>query len=372
MLTQSPLDFIPDELPYYDPSIDRKVAIVTGGNSGIGFYTVLHLYLHGFVVYIAGRSVQKVASAIEKIKMEALRRRSGVIENDLKTRFLGDLHFLELDLLNLANVEKSTSVFKTYEQSIDLLILNAGIGAIPYALTNDGFEIQFQTNYISNFLFTQRLLPLVKDNGRIIYVSSIAHHLELFKFNRNWKFNYKPNIIFTWFRYAMSKSSGIQYMKLLSMKHEQLQCYSLHPGLVMNTNFFSYWTRIPFIGMFFWLFFQLFGWLFGCSNEEGSYATLRCALSNEEFDNGSYFVSGGKVASSSRISSDLNAATSTWIWTIKELEKKGFMDLDQSWSWLNIHLSIYSFIHSSDFDSFFYYYSIKYTYIYIYGTLYIV
>ncbi|KAH3685226.1 hypothetical protein WICPIJ_003820 [Wickerhamomyces pijperi] len=331
MLTsRSSLDFIPDELPYYDPSMTRKVALITGGNSGIGFYTVLHLYLHGFVVYIAGRSKSKVCGAIEKIKTEALRRRSNVIEGDLKTRFLGELHFLELDLLNLANVEKSTVVFKSLnEPVIDLMILNAGIGAIPYALTNDGFEIQFQTNFISNFLFTQRLLPLMnKEQGRIIYVSSIAHHLEIFKFSRDWTFNYKPNIIFTWLRYAMSKTSGIQYMKLLSMKHPELQCYSVHPGLVMNTNFFGYWTRIPFIGIFFWFFFQLFGWFFGCSNEEGSYATLRCALSNEEFVNGSYFVSGGKLASSSKVSSDLNAATNTWIWTTKELEKKGFTDLE--------------------------------------------
>ncbi|KAH3678130.1 hypothetical protein WICMUC_001694 [Wickerhamomyces mucosus] len=324
----SNLDFNPDELPYYNPIKDRKVALITGGNSGIGFYTVLHLYLHGFIVYIAGRNFNKVSQAIKKLKIEANRRRSLIVENDLNSRFLGELKFIEIDLLNLLNVEKSTKIFKQLESNLNLLILNAGVGALPFGITSDGFEIQFQTNFISNFLLTQRLLPIINNGGRIIYISSIAHRLEFFQFDRNWNFNLKPNIIFTWFRYAMAKSSGIQYMKLLSIKYPNILCYSLHPGFIMNTNFFAYWTRIPFFGIFFWFFFQIFGWFFGCSNEEGSFVTLNCSLNKKIYKNGSYFTTGGKLINSSRISNDLNYATDTWIWTIKELEKRGFKNLD--------------------------------------------
>jgi len=322
------MDFNPDDLPYVNPREERKVALVTGGNSGIGWFTVLHLYLHGYVVYIGGRSYSRVNKSIKEIESEARRRRSTVIEEDLDQRFFGELRFVEIDLLNLKSVESAAIIIKATEPQLNLLILNAGVMALPYALTKDKFEVQFQTNYISHFLLTQRLLSLIK--GRIIFVSSVGHHFELFKFNRDWTFNYKPNIVFTWFRYAMAKTSGIQYMKLLALKHPEIHSYSVHPGFVMNTNLFSYWTRLPIIGVFFWLFFQVFGFFFGCSNEEGSYATLKCALSNDILleENGSYFKAGGKLANPSKVAADINNAAYNWVWTIRQLRERGFNGLD--------------------------------------------
>ncbi|CCH42952.1 Retinol dehydrogenase 14 [Wickerhamomyces ciferrii] len=321
------MDFNPDELPYVNPNEERRVALVTGGNSGIGWFTVLHLYLHGYVVYIGGRSFTRVSKCIKEIEEEANKRRSAVIEEDLNQRFLGELRFVEIDLLSLKSVEEAAIVMNATEPRIDLLILNAGVMALPYGLTKDNFEIQFQTNYISHFLLTQRILPLIQ--GRIIFVSSVGHHFEVTPFDRSWTFNYKPNIIFTWFRYAMAKTSGIQYMKLLSLKHPEIHSYSVHPGFVMNTNLFSYWTRLPIFGVFFWLFFQVFGYFFGCSNEEGSYATLKCALSPETLleENGSYFKFGGKISQPSRVASNINYAASNWVWTVRELRNRGFEDL---------------------------------------------
>lgn len=322
------MDFNPDDLPYINPREERRVALVTGGNSGIGWYTVLHFYLHGFVVYIGGRSFTRVSKSIKEIEAEAIRRRSTVVENDLNQRFLGELRFVEIDLLSLKSVEAASIVIRATEPQIDILVLNAGVMALPFALTKDNFEVQFQTNYVSHFLLTQRLLPLIK--GRIIFVSSVGHHFEVFRFNRGWNFNYKPNIIFTWFRYAMAKTSGIQYMKLLALKNPDIHCYSVHPGFVMNTNLFSYWTRLPIIGVFFWFCFQVFGFFFGCSNEEGCYATLKCALSNETLleENGSYFKAGGILTSPSRVASDINNAAYNWVWIVRQLRDRGFNDLD--------------------------------------------
>jgi NAD(P)-dependent dehydrogenase (short-subunit alcohol dehydrogenase family) len=319
--------FRPDALPYNNPQISKKVALLTGGNSGIGFFTVLHLYLHGYTVYIAGRNTNKIKRAIKEIEEEAQKRHILSFEDgtpqEEQTRCLGELKWIKVDLLNLNSVQNAAQKMKQLERHLDLLILNAGIGAVPHAISNDGFEVQFQTNYISHFLLTQGLSSVLNDQSRVIYVSSIAHYLELFEFSRDWTFNYKPNILFTWFRYAMAKSSGMQYMKLLSLK-QNLQCFSVHPGFVMSTNFFSYWTRIPFIGIVFWLFFQVFGYIFGCSNEEGSYATLFCALADSPGPSGSYYSTGGMITTPGRVVNDMENISYNWMWTAKELRKRGY------------------------------------------------
>lgn len=321
------LMYDPSTGPYYNPEKERHVALITGGNSGIGFYTVLHLYLHGFIVYIGGRNKLRVEKSIKEIKKEAERRNSIALESTVSNQhYLGEINFIEIDLLDLNNVNLACELFKSIESNLDLLILNAGVGALPYSLTKDGFEIQFQTNYIAQFLLTLKLSNKFNNNCRIIYVSSITNFLEIFQFNRDWKFNLKPNFIFTWFRYSMSKNSGIQFIKFLSIKKPNFNFFAINPGFIMNTNFFSYWTRIPIFGIFFWFFFQIFGFFFGCSNEEGSFATLKCCLSNDVLleENGSYFTTGGILSKPGRLANDLNSVTYNYIWTIKELKKRGF------------------------------------------------
>ncbi|KAH3661534.1 hypothetical protein OGAPHI_006382 [Ogataea philodendri] len=318
--------FSPEQLPYFDPHVDRRVCFISGGNSGIGYYTVLHLYLHGYVVYVGGRNMNRVRTAIQSVKQEALERQKS------PSHSFGELHYLELDLLNLQSVESALQDFKTREKTLHLLINNAGIMAVPYSVTKDSFEIQLQTNYISHFLITSRLLPLMQDpdlvkDPRIVYVSSVGHWLAPFPFKLSYKFNYRPNILFTWFRYGMAKTAGIQYMSRLAKINPQILCVSVHPGFVMNTNLFSHFTRLPFIGLIFWVFFQIFGYFFGVSNEEGSYATLKCALSNElttEKDNGKFYVSYGVEHEPSYIARNANYADQNWAWTVKELAKRGY------------------------------------------------
>lgn len=321
--------FDPDQLPYYNPQKERKVALVTGGNSGIGWYTVLHLYMHGFIVYVGGRNSSRVNQAIKAIQNEAKSRQRKSTFKGLKLeRNFGKLHFLSLDLSDLRSVDKAAAKFKGLELSLDVLINNAGVMALPYEITKDGFEIQLQTNYISHFLLTMRLLPRIKRcNGRVITVSSIGHNLEFTYFSLNRDFNYMPNIIFTWMRYAMAKTALIQFTKMLAIKHPDVLCISVHPGLVMETNLFSYWTRLPIVGIFFWIFFQIVGYFFGVSNEQGSLATLKSALSAKltlDKDNGKYFTTGGVESKPSYVANNLDNAASSWIWTVHELRDRGF------------------------------------------------
>ncbi|SMN20566.1 similar to Saccharomyces cerevisiae YOR246C ENV9 Protein with similarity to oxidoreductases, found in lipid particles [Maudiozyma saulgeensis] len=320
----------PDDLPFFDPTKTEKIAVVTGGHSGIGYYTTLHLFMHGFTIYICGRNSHKVHKAMRTIIDEATDR-TNTLQLDIRNErrsFFGSIHYIHIDLTDLKSVERATLKLQRSVTHIDVLINNAGIMAVPYQLTKDGFETQLQTNYISHFLFTMRLLPLLKEcNGRVISLSSLGHLLEFKYWKLSEKWNIWPDIIFTWFRYAISKTSLIQFTKMLAIKNPDILCISLHPGLVMNTNLFSYWTRLPLIGIFFWVLFQVIGFFFGVSNEQGSLATLKCALSNNmstENDNGKYYTTGGIESKSSYIANNLDDAASTWIWTVHQLKDRGY------------------------------------------------
>ncbi|ODV97800.1 hypothetical protein PACTADRAFT_47653 [Pachysolen tannophilus NRRL Y-2460] len=315
--------FNPDDLPYINPRYDRRVCLITGANSGIGWFTALHLYLHGYIVYIGGRNKLKVERAISDITKEAKRRKQ-----EKSYIYLGKLIFLEIDLLDLDSVEKSAEEFKKREPKLHILINNAGIMALPFSYSKDNFEIQVQTNYISPFLLTQRLIPLMStvEKSRILYVSSIGHNLYFKRFSMDSTFDYHPNIIFTWLRYGLSKTSGIHYIKNLSLKYPNILCLAVNPGFVMSTNLLSHWTRLPIVGLFFWIFFQIFGFFFGVDIETGCYSTIKCCLDENltsEKDNGKYFSTYGIEAEPSSIASNMDYAAETWVWTTTELNKRG-------------------------------------------------
>lgn len=327
--------FDPTTYPYYNPSVDRKVAIVTGGNSGIGFCTVLHLYLHGYIVYIAGRSKSRVTKAISELKEQAAVKQVQYLPQEARERYTGEIFFLDIDLLDLNSVIRAAEIFKSLETTLHILVNNAGVMALPFCLTKDGFEIQLQTNYIAPFLFTTRLLPLLertaetKGNSvnppRIVYLSSVGHHFAFRYFLMNSHFNYYPNIIFTWLRYGMAKTAAIHFMKMLALRNPSILCVSVHPGFVMNTNLFAYWTRLPIIGIVFWCLFQIFGYFFGVSNEQGALASLRGCMDPSllvQHDNGKYFATGGVEAEPSRVARNMDYAARTWIWTLKELSDR--------------------------------------------------
>lgn len=330
-----------DSLPYFDPAVDRRVALITGGNSGIGYYTVLQLYLHGYVVYIAGRSRSRVLKSIKELKEKANTITKDYEIQNANTnltspkRCLGELVYLEIDLSSLSSVIAAVDTFSNMELKLNLLINNAGAMAVPYALTRDNFEIQLQTNFVSPFLLTTKLLPLLERTAdlypsteppRVVYLSSIGHKFAIRFFSLNTSFNYRPNLLFTWLRYGMAKTAGIHFMKMLALRNPKILCMLVHPGFVMNTNLFTYWTRLPIIGILFWCFFQIFGYFLGVSNDEGSDAIIKCCLEPKlslENDNGKYFVTGGIEAEPSKVASNMDYAARTWIWTVHELSERG-------------------------------------------------
>ncbi|MEM7412038.1 MAG: oxidoreductase [Myxococcota bacterium] len=145
------------------PSQEGRVAVVTGANGGLGFETARALGRAGATVVLAARQPEKTERAEANLRNE-----------------LPDAHFevVPLDLGSLASVEAAAKEIAARHASVDLLINNAGVMAIPERKTADGFEMQFGVNHLGHYALTARLLPnlLAADAARVVSVTSTAHH----------------------------------------------------------------------------------------------------------------------------------------------------------------------------------------------------
>lgn len=147
------------------PDLTGKIAIVTGGNSGIGLVTARELARKGAHVTIGTRSSSK--------GMEAKKEICGALGTERPC----NVDVLALDLASLEKVAEFADNFKQKHKTLDILILNAAVMACPFQLSADGYEMQFATNHLGHFLLTQLLLPLLdkSPDGRVVTVSSSAH-----------------------------------------------------------------------------------------------------------------------------------------------------------------------------------------------------
>ncbi|KAJ7455112.1 NAD-P-binding protein [Mycena latifolia] len=162
--------FPPKFLPERDmPDLSGKITLVTGGNSGIGYQTVKQLLLKNAKVYLAARSPEKAADAIKRLE-----------EETNKTAI-----FLQLDLADLPSVRKAAETFLAQESRLDILFNNGGVmTSPPEQLTAQNHDLQFGTNVIGHFFFTELLIPALtksyeesKIPARVLNTSSIGHQL---------------------------------------------------------------------------------------------------------------------------------------------------------------------------------------------------
>lgn len=145
------------------PSLKGKVAIVTGANSGLGLHTAIGLAGAGATVVMACRNADKAAAALAEVRGKA----PGA-----------QVEVMPLDLADLASVRKFAADFSAKYPRLDILCNNAGVMAIPYAKTRDGFEMQVGTNHFGHFALTGLLLDKLKatPGSRVVSVASMAHN----------------------------------------------------------------------------------------------------------------------------------------------------------------------------------------------------
>lgn len=146
------------------PSMLDKVIIVTGANSGIGYFTALELARNDATVVLGCRSKSRAEKAIADIKKQVPH---------------ANLFFIELDLSSLESVRAFAAAFKSQFDRLDVLVNNAGLMYPAETHTNDGLETQFAVNHLGHFVLTQLLIDVMRSTGsvRVVNVSSVGHRM---------------------------------------------------------------------------------------------------------------------------------------------------------------------------------------------------
>ena len=199
------------------PDLTGKVAIVTGANSGIGLEAALALAGKGAQVVIASRNLEKCDEAAAQIRA--------------KTPACL-LEVIRLDLADLASVRAFTGAFRDGHDRLDLLVNNAGVMALPYRKTADGFEMQFGTNHLGHFALTGLLLDTLLNTpgARVVTVSSGAHTMGSVRFDDlQRERSYKK-----WEAYGQSKLANLLFAYELQRRFAAIGADAIsvaaHPG----------------------------------------------------------------------------------------------------------------------------------------------
>jgi NAD(P)-dependent dehydrogenase (short-subunit alcohol dehydrogenase family) len=187
------------------PSFAGRTVVVTGANSGLGEVTARELARVGAKVILACRNTDKGDAAAAGMT--------------------GEVEVRKLDLQNLASVR----AFAGGVDTVDVLVNNAGIMAVPFAHTSDGFESQIGTNHLGHFALTNLLLGKITD--RVVTVSSAMH---MFGYISLSDLNWKSRPYFAWPAYGQSKLANLLFtselQRRLNAAGSPLRAHAAHPG----------------------------------------------------------------------------------------------------------------------------------------------
>ncbi len=201
------------------PDLAGKVAVVTGGNGGLGLESARALAGAGAHVVMAAHRQDKARAALDQV---------------LTTHADASLEIVELDLGSLDSVRKAAGTVTAKHPVVDILMNNAGLMAMPERRTADGFEVQLGVNHLGHWVLTSRLLPalLAADAARVVTVTSAAHHAarRIDPDNPNMDGSYGP-----WKAYGRSKLANYHFALGLQREFEgrglAAQSLVAHPGL---------------------------------------------------------------------------------------------------------------------------------------------
>jgi NAD(P)-dependent dehydrogenase (short-subunit alcohol dehydrogenase family) len=194
-----------------------RVFVITGANSGLGLEATKVLAQRGATVVMACRTVEKAEAVAAPIRAAAPK---------------ATLEVMALDLSSLDSVGRFAEALAAKCPRVDVLMNNAGVMALPYRKTADGFEMQFGTNHLGHYALTAKVLPLLEASGRarVVTVSSLAHQMGSIRFeDLQWEKGYSK-----WPAYGQSKLANLLFTyeleRWLRRNGKSTIAVAAHPG----------------------------------------------------------------------------------------------------------------------------------------------
>ncbi|MFT5796981.1 MAG: NAD(P)-dependent dehydrogenase (short-subunit alcohol dehydrogenase family) [Candidatus Azotimanducaceae bacterium] len=192
-------------------NLTGKVAIVTGGYSGLGLETVRALASKGVKVIVPVRSEIKAKEALANLS--------------------GDITAAPMDLADLASVKSFAASMQESLPQLDLLINNAGVMASPESKVGPGWESQFGICHMGHFALAQGLFSLIEKTpaARVIALSSIAHKTSDILWD---DINFEHTPYEKWRAYGQAKTANALFANALSRRVKEFGglAFSVHPG----------------------------------------------------------------------------------------------------------------------------------------------
>jgi NAD(P)-dependent dehydrogenase (short-subunit alcohol dehydrogenase family) len=192
--------------------LSGRLAVVTGGYSGLGLETTRALAEAGAHVVVPARRPATAREALADI--------DGA-ETD------------ELDLGDLESVRVFAERFLASGRAIDIVIDSAGIMACPETRVGPGWEAQFATNHLGHFALVNRLWPAIAPGGaRVVSVSSAGHHYSGIRWDDvHWRTGYDK-----WEAYGQAKTANVLFAVELDRRGRDfgVRAFSLHPGGILT------------------------------------------------------------------------------------------------------------------------------------------
>ena len=267
-----------------------KTILITGINSGLGQES-------GRVLSMRGAHIIGLARTLEKAQ-EGCASLSGTSTP------------VACELSDPASVRAAVDQIKASGVTIDVLLCNAGIMALPDLNQSNGYELQFFTNHMGHFILVNGLLDQLADDGRVVMLSSAAH---TFPYKEGIQFdNLSGEGEYTGFRaYGQSKLANVLFANEL---HKRFQgttktAYSVHPGGIA-TNLGRHMQ-----GPSTWMF-ALVGWIGMKNVEQGAATQCYCAAHPDAVQHSGNYFADSNVAKKS--DHGKNDALGEQLWQVSE------------------------------------------------------
>ncbi|KAI1500630.1 NAD(P)-binding protein [Biscogniauxia marginata] len=291
------------------PSLEGKVILITGANTGLGKQAALELAKHKPAqIWITARNIEKGDAVFSELKSQA-----------------ADTSFFlqQLDLTSFDSIRRAAKEFLALATRLDILFLNAGIMGHPAAVTQDGYKIHMGTNHLGHALLLKLLTPLLVKTAieppsvdvRVVIMSSVGYKFsnpEGIQFDDLKKARVEG--ITPVMQYSQSKLTNLLYAQQVAKRYPQFTTVSVHPGSV-KTELFS---REPGDEQMRHLQTAVAP-AKSIAVEEGVKNQLWAATA-PTVKSGVYYEPIGVADMATGLARDEEMAQKLWVWTEKELE----------------------------------------------------